>query len=54
MNLEGKSIGFCFTGSFCMFSQTIKYLKELSKINNFKKMLKIILFFYHLSKYKHP
>lgn len=36
MNLEGKSIGFCFTGSFCMFSQTIKYLKELSKINNIK------------------
>lgn len=34
MNLEGKCIGFCFTGSYCMFSKTIEQLKELSKIKD--------------------
>lgn len=36
MNLEGKSIGFCFTGSYCMFSKTIEVLKELVKIKDIK------------------
>jgi dipicolinate synthase subunit B len=34
MNLEGKKIGFAFTGSFCTFRKTIDELKELSKIPN--------------------
>lgn len=29
MNLEGKNIGFAFTGSFCTFSKTIIELKKL-------------------------
>ena len=34
MNLDGKNIGFGFTGSFCMFSKTIEALKELLKIKD--------------------
>lgn len=34
MNLEGKKIGFAFTGSFCTFRKTIDELKKLVKINN--------------------
>ena len=33
MTLEKKKIGFCFTGSFCMFSKTIEALERLSIIN---------------------
>ncbi len=33
MTLENKKIGFCFTGSFCMFSKTIEALERLSIIN---------------------
>ena len=29
MNLEGKNIGFAFTGSFCTFDKTIKQMKKL-------------------------
>ncbi len=29
MNLEGKNIGFAFTGSFCTFSKTILELKKI-------------------------
>ena len=31
MELKGKNIGFCFTGSFCTFKKTIEQLKELIK-----------------------
>lgn len=31
MNLEGKNIGFIFTGSFCTFSKTIEELKKIAK-----------------------
>ncbi len=34
MNLEGKKIGFAFTGSFCTFKKTIEQIKELMKIDN--------------------
>lgn len=34
MDLEGKRIGFAFTGSFCMFEKTIQILKELSYVKN--------------------
>ena len=33
MNLEGKNIGFAFTGSFCTFDKTITELKKLSSLN---------------------
>lgn len=29
MNLDGKNIGFAFTGSFCTFEKTIKQMKKL-------------------------
>ena len=31
MNLRGKRIGFCLTGSFCTFHKTIEQMKELVK-----------------------
>lgn len=31
MELKGKKIGFCFTGSFCTFKSTIEQLKQLVK-----------------------
>lgn len=31
MNLKGKKIGFCLTGSFCTFKKTIEQIKELVK-----------------------
>ena len=31
MELKGKKIGFCFTGSFCTFKSVIEQLKELVK-----------------------
>lgn len=31
MKLEGKKIGFAFTGSFCTFKNTIEQVKELVK-----------------------
>lgn len=34
MNLEGKRIGFAFTGSFCTFKRTIQELRKLSKIKD--------------------
>lgn len=34
MNLEGKNIGFAFTGSFCTFKKTIQQLEILSKIKD--------------------
>lgn len=34
MKLEGKNIGFAFTGSFCTFQKTIEQLNKLSEINN--------------------
>lgn len=34
MNLEGKNIGFAFTGSFCTFKKTIQQLELLSKIKD--------------------
>ena len=34
MKLEGKNIGFAFTGSFCTFEKIIKELKKLSQIPN--------------------
>lgn len=33
MNLDGKRIGFVFTGSFCTFNKTIEQLKKLVKMN---------------------
>ena len=33
MNLEGKNIGFAFTGSFCTFSKTIIELKKIASLN---------------------
>ena len=39
MNLEGKNIGFCFTGSFCMFANTLRELEKLSKIKDIKVMV---------------
>lgn len=36
MNLEGKSIGFAFTGSFCTFRKTIDELKEITKMKDTK------------------
>ena len=32
MNLEGKKIGFAFTGSFCTFKKTIEQIENLKKI----------------------
>lgn len=32
MNLEGKNIGFAFTGSFCTFKKTILELKKIIKL----------------------
>ena len=32
LNLEGKKIGFCLTGSFCTFKTTIEQMKEIVKI----------------------
>ena len=34
MNLEGKEIGFAFTGSFCTFRKTIDELKKIKKIKD--------------------
>ncbi len=34
MNLEGKNIGFAFTGSFCTFRKTIDEMKKISKIKD--------------------
>ncbi len=34
MKLEGKKIGFAFTGSFCTFRKTIDELKKLVEIKN--------------------
>lgn len=31
MNLKDKNIGFCLTGSFCTFKNTILQMKELTK-----------------------
>lgn len=31
LNLEGKKIGFCLTGSFCTFKATIEQMKEIVK-----------------------
>lgn len=31
MDLKGKKVGFCLTGSFCTFKNTIDQLKELVK-----------------------
>ena len=31
MNLKNKNIGFCLTGSFCTFKNTILQMKELAK-----------------------
>lgn len=36
MTLEGKRIGFAFTGSFCTFKRTIVELKKLSQIKDIK------------------
>lgn len=36
MTLEGKRIGFAFTGSFCTFKRTIIELKKLSQIKDIK------------------
>lgn len=36
MSLEGKSIGFAFTGSFCTFRKTIEELKKISQIKDIK------------------
>ena len=33
MQLEGKKIGFVFTGSFCTFRKTIEQLKKIIKLN---------------------
>ena len=32
MELKGKKIGFCFTGSFCTFKNTFTQLKEIVKL----------------------
>jgi len=32
VNLEGKRVGFVFTGSFCMFRKTIDELKKIVKL----------------------
>lgn len=34
MNLEGKNIGFAFTGSFCTFRKTINEMKKISEIKD--------------------
>lgn len=34
MNLEGKKIGFVFTGSFCTFKKTIEQIKKLIEIKD--------------------
>lgn len=34
MNLEGKKIGFVFTGSFCTFRKTIEQIKKLKNIKD--------------------
>lgn len=34
MNLEGKKIGFAFTGSFCTFKKTIEQIEILKKIQD--------------------
>lgn len=34
MNLEGKKIGFAFTGSFCTFRKTIEQMEKLMKIKD--------------------
>lgn len=34
MNLEGKNIGFAFTGSFCTFRKTINEMKNISEIKD--------------------
>ena len=34
LNLEGKNIGFAFTGSFCTLKKTIQQLELLSKIKD--------------------
>lgn len=33
MQLEGRKIGFVFTGSFCTFRKTIEQLKKIIKLN---------------------
>lgn len=33
MVLEGKNIGFVFTGSFCTFSKTIEELKKIKELH---------------------
>ncbi len=32
MDIKGKKIGFCLTGSFCTFKNTIKQIKEIVKL----------------------
>ena len=32
LNLQGKKIGFCLTGSFCTFKTTIEQMKEIVKL----------------------
>ena len=44
MNLEGKNIGFCFTGSFCMFANTLRELEKLSKIKDINIIAYIFIF----------
>ena len=34
LNLKDKNIGFCLTGSFCTFKNTILQMKELTKEAN--------------------
>lgn len=34
MNLEGKNIGFAFTGSFCTFRKTINEMRKISEIKD--------------------
>ena len=34
LNLEGKKIGFVFTGSFCTFKKTIEQIKKLIEIKD--------------------
>ncbi len=34
LNLEGKKIGFVFTGSFCTFKKTIEQIEKLTKIKD--------------------
>ena len=33
MTLEGKKIGYVFTGSFCTFRKSIEQMKEIKKQN---------------------